>query len=290
LPAWLDRGFGPPAPPDFIGVGTHLSGSLWWRGLLGQHPQIRPPRDAWDAEIAEYHAIFRRREGEIAGEWSDRYSFHVWTAPLLKRAAPDAKLLVMLRDPVERYRRNLSMQLASDRETALPVQMAEAFSRSRYGAQVRALINVFGSERVLVLQQEACRLEPHHEYVRTLRFLGVDDRFVPRGLNAEEREFEDVPHPWLRRLRGKRVPVPVDLWPDIETALVRDLRDDMAALADLAPAIDLDLWPPFAAAPSTRARAADLPKPSRMSRRLIAGVVAGVAAVAGVGIAFTDLL
>jgi hypothetical protein len=285
-------------------MGTYLSGSRWWRSLLGQHPQIAPPRDSWaqnffnrfhaerfeERDIAEYHQIFRRREGQIAGEWSDRYSFHVWTAPLLKRAAPDVKVLVMVRDPVERYRRNLSLQLASERGAGLPVHMAEAFYRTRYGSQVRALINVFGAERVLVLQHEACRLDPHGEYVRTLRFLGVDDTFVPRGLDAEEKPFEEVSMPWLRRLRGKRVPVPVDLWPDIETALLRDLQQEMADLQALAPTIDLDLWPAFATAPSTRERQTALPKPSRMSRKLIAAAGVGAAGLVAVGIAFTDLL
>ena len=75
-------------PPDFIGVGTQRSGTTWWfRTLLG-HPQIRPPRgrrkelhffdrfctrELGDGDIAEYHELFPRLPGQIAGEWTPRY-------------------------------------------------------------------------------------------------------------------------------------------------------------------------------------------------------------------------
>ena len=47
-----------------------------------------------DADVDAYHALFPRKDGQLAGEFSNRYSYDVWTLPLIKRAAPDAKLLM----------------------------------------------------------------------------------------------------------------------------------------------------------------------------------------------------
>src|SRR5829696_1826406 len=108
---------GAPGPPDFIGVGALGSGTGWWHSMLVAHPEIRPPRsrtralhhfdpfcaaEMTDADVAAYHRSFPRRAGAITGEWTGRYMFDAWTPPLLRRAAPDAKLLVMLSDPIER--------------------------------------------------------------------------------------------------------------------------------------------------------------------------------------------
>ena len=106
-------------PPDFVGVGTQRSGTTWWFKTLLGHPQIRPPRgrrkelhffdrfcarELLDADVAEYHELFPRKPGQITGEWTPRYMHDFWTPRLLARAAPEAKLLIMFRDPVERYR------------------------------------------------------------------------------------------------------------------------------------------------------------------------------------------
>src|ERR1700754_4991997 len=116
-----------PGPPDFIGVGAVGTGAGWWLRMLLTHPEIRPPhtrrrslhyferfpaRELTDGDIAAYHEKFRPRPGSVTGEWTGRYLFDAWTPPLLKRAAPDAKLLGMLADPIERYRAIFTDRLA----------------------------------------------------------------------------------------------------------------------------------------------------------------------------------
>ena len=118
---------GAPGPPDFVGVGALGSGAGWWHSMLLAHPEIAPPRarrralhffdrfcarEMTGADVAAYHERFPRREGTISGEWTGRYMCDAWTPPLLRRAAPDAKLLVMLSDPIERYRAVFTERLA----------------------------------------------------------------------------------------------------------------------------------------------------------------------------------
>ena len=158
-------------PPDFIGVGTQRSGTTWWFETLLGHPRIRPPRgrrkelhffDRFGAEemtqahVEEYATLFRRRPGQIAGEWTPRYMGDAWALRLIKRAAPDTRILVLLRDPIE---------------------------RGRYGTQLKRLHELFDEEQILVLQYERCVLDPVGQYRRTLEHLRVDDH-VPDDVSS----------------------------------------------------------------------------------------------------------
>lgn len=246
-------------PPDFVGVGTHLGGSRWWARLLAAHPDISGPaggdwslgffepfcaREMGEDDVAAYHAHFPRRPGAVVGEWSDRYALDPWTPPLLRRAAPDAKLLLVLRDPVERYRRQLSRRMGDPRPAGEPIYMSEDVHRGRYASQLRVLRAFFDPERILVLQWERCLRDPRGEYARTLRFLGVDDRFAPRRLRPSRLAEEVAPR--VRRRLGLPAPAPVGLWPDIAATLRTEMTPEVEELRVLVPALDLGLWPAFA--------------------------------------------
>ena len=237
-------------PPDYVGVGTMAAGSLWWHGLLLSHPGVeaRPPqrrglhyferfcKEAMtDADVAAYHAQFERSEGRIVGEWTQRYVFDVWTPVLLARAAPDAKLLMLVSDPVERYRKKLASVRRDDPEGD-EYAMSDMAARGRYATQLRNLLAFFGREQVLVLQTERCVADPVSQYRRTTGFLGLDD-FVPERLRRS---------PW-QRLRGalrrdEERHEKADLWPELAEALRADLRPEAEALRELVPELDLSLW------------------------------------------------
>jgi len=270
-------------PPDFVGVGTYLAGTEWWMRMLTQHPQVTGPRggrlglyfferfctrEMTDENVAAYHDRFQRGPGVVAGEFSNRYSYDVWTLPLVKRAAPQAKILMILRDPVEHYRRSLAyrhgkrLSWHKRHRRGAPIYMAEDVHRSRFGAQLRALTHFFPRERILVLQLERLLRDPVAEYARTLRFLGVRDDFVPRALRRPPRT-DDSPieqcrllRPFglppeihvrpLRRLLGRPVPVQLELWEDIRASLLAELTEEVETLRRFDPGFDLSLWPSFA--------------------------------------------
>jgi hypothetical protein len=110
-------------PPDFVIFGAQKSGTTWWFRLIEQHPGVLQPPDQrpelhffdrlwgeWpDAEtIARYHRYFPRPEGKLIGEKTPEYLSCPWAPPMIKEAAPDARAIVLLRDPVERYVSGLS--------------------------------------------------------------------------------------------------------------------------------------------------------------------------------------
>jgi hypothetical protein len=266
-----------PAPPDFIGVGAFGSGTGWWHAMLLAHPEIRAPRgrkralhffdrfcaaELTDADVAAYHAHFPRRSGTIAGEWTGRYMFDAWTPPLLRRVAPDAKLLVMLSDPIERYRAIFTERLAkhAQRET---IYTADLVDRRSFGTQLARLRRFYDPERILVLQFERCRRDPLTQYRRTLEFLGVrDTAFAPRRLRRKAAGKPEalhvevllrlgLPEGTKRRVTERLTGRPLaretaPLWPDLEAALHTALDADVERLRELVPELDLSLWGNFA--------------------------------------------
>jgi hypothetical protein len=244
-------------PPDFVGVGAQRAGTSWWfRGAIETHPAYQRPGDFpkelhffdryWDGDVPHdlaerYARLFPRPEGKFTGEWTPRYMSDFWTLPLLRMAAPDARILVMVRDPLDRYRSAIAREsaLAAEEQEGGRVPLAvvsDAVWRGFYGEQLSRLLELFPEEQVLVLQYERCRAEPAAELRRTCEFLGIETPAEPserllreRGEGTSERRHEVS-----------------DLPPEVRDELVERWREDVSLLARLCPDLDLGLWPAFA--------------------------------------------
>ena len=230
------------APPNFVGVGTQRSGTTWWYEIVSAHPGAQPAphkelhylhrfwrRPFTDADAHAYARFFPRPPGRLTGEWSPGYLSHFWIPPLLQRAAPDARLLVLLRDPVERYRSGLALQLETSRPSA--AHASRAFRLGCYASQLEHLFGYFSPEQVLILQFERCLGDPKAELARTYRFLGLDDGFVPVDVSTA-RNASNACKP--------------DLTPDVHAALIAAYEPEVRRLPSLVPDLDLALWRNFA--------------------------------------------
>ncbi len=232
-------------PPDFVGVGAPKAGTSWWFKLILAHPDVYAPyekelmffnrafleREAAggvsDDDLLAYHQWFPRPAGSKAGEWTPSYLFAYRLPPLLHRAAPDVKILVMLRDPVERYR--------SDISRAMPHRIRrniryKGLVRGFYAAELAPWEEVFEPSSMLVLQYEACTRDPVGQLAATYRFLGLDDAFRPEGIRTA-----------VNKTKVKRSAAA-----GLERLFVQLYEPDVVALAARYPQIDLRLWPNFA--------------------------------------------
>jgi Sulfotransferase domain len=240
----------PVGPPDFVGVGAQRCGTTWWWRLLCDHPRIEVPqakelhffdsyfgREFTATDVDAYHQLFHRRAGSLIGEWTPRYMHDFWTAPLLHAAAPDTKLLVLLRDPMARYRSGLRHELPKIRRSLRrrrrrlvgALDANDALSRSLYHRQLERLLEHFDRGQLLVLQYERCTEDPGGELRRTYEFLGVDPA-------------DHVP-PFLTESVG-RSPRPRAQATDAATAAAHEIvRRDASDLKALVPDLDLELWP-----------------------------------------------
>lgn len=231
-------------PPDFVGVGTQKSGTSWWYEVIATHSAVHDVEAAHKerhyfstyfdkpfttADVERYHCWFPRPEGKLVGEWTPQYMHQAWVPRLLAQAAPDTKLLVLLRDPIERYRSGLTHYAARDWE--LDDRLAvDAANRGLYAHQLQRLHRSFAEDQVLVLQYEACRADPQAAARTTFAFLDLDPEQETTGIESE-----------INTTRMEKVNMPDHL-----RSTLQELYDpDVAELTKLVPSIDLDLWPNF---------------------------------------------
>jgi hypothetical protein len=220
-------------PPDFVGLGAQKAGTTWWFRMIVEHPGAAPCSQGYkeldffarywnqsftECERAAYHRHFPRTAGVVRGEWTPEYLLDPWSLACLWYSAPEARLLVMLRDPVERFRSSLTHIAAGIRKPNVR-DARIAFQRGCY------------AELLLVLQYERCRDDPRPELARTYAHLGLDDHPVPVArLN--------------RRFNATEIPK-VELGAEALDRLRHAYRPQVAALSKMFPDLDLDLWPNF---------------------------------------------
>jgi hypothetical protein len=234
-------------PPDFVGVGVQRCGTTRWFDLIASHPEVAAPRSAKElhyfdrfylggcspAETARYQEYFPRPAGARAGEWTPLYASAPWIPALLAAAAPEARLLVLLRDPVERYLSGLQHATRMARRRGAPLERyapLEQFARGFYHGQLTRLLHHFERSQLLVLQYERCAREPLPELRRTFEFLGLGDLEFDPDVEAHPRMQSDKP----------------ELDPLARESHVQAYRDDVVELIDAFPEIDVRLWPNFA--------------------------------------------
>ena len=229
-------------PPSFVGVGTQRAGTTWWHHLVTSHPDVHDARikelrffdrywrhEFGPADVDRYRRFFPRPPGRQVGEWSPGYVSHFWIPPLVRRAAPDARILVLLRDPVERFRSGLVLQSATQPRSQAVA--SAAFRLGCYATHLEQLYACFPSEQVLVQLHERCVADTPTELARTYAFLGLDDAYVP----------PDIATPYNRSVAAK-----ADLPAHARTSIVSAYRPEVARLRDLVPDLDVALWPDFA--------------------------------------------
>jgi hypothetical protein len=246
-------------PPDFVILGAQKAGTTWWFRLIEAHPGVVQPEtqrpelhifdrltDTWPtaAEVAAYHRFFPRPDGALAGEKTPEYLSSPWAIPMLAQAAPDAKVIILLRDPIDRYLSGRGHGLRGWRKAGKTFEaepLADrtrmvngAIAMSRYGAQIERVLRHFPREHVLVLQYERCVRDPRAEIARTYAFLGLP----PHELADDE----------LTRLRNVSTGERVAISDEHVAVLVEELLPDVRRVCELVPDLDLSLWPRFAAA------------------------------------------
>jgi hypothetical protein len=236
-----------PAAPDFVGIGVQKAGTTWWYELITSHPGVYrragvhkerhffarfATQEFTDHEAEDYRGWFARPPGTLAGEWTPDYISQPWTLPLLGEAAPEARLLVILRDPVERFLSGLAHDARHGAAGGVD-PLDAAFARGLYAAALEPWLADVPAERVLVLQYERCRADAAGELARTYRFLGLDDGYLPPSLERPQSPTLG-PKPALPPQARRRL---------------RDLyASDVARLVTLVPDLDLALWPEVAPA------------------------------------------
>ncbi|MGO8870407.1 MAG: sulfotransferase domain-containing protein [Acidimicrobiales bacterium] len=242
-------------PPTFVGIGVQKAGTTWWYEQIARHPQVHTRPDVhkerhffdrfgtepfWPSAIDDYAGWFPRPAGMLAGEWTPDYITLPWVPALLRRAAPEARLLLLLRDPVDR----LLSGLAHGRRMGDPVgtlEVADAVQRGFYHRSLRNWLAHFDPEQLLILQYERCAADPAGQLRTTTSFLGLDDSGP-----GPDRTFPAAadPEPPERQRKAPTVGSGT-LDPEVTRRLVAIFEPDVVTLVEQVPSVDLSLWPNF---------------------------------------------
>lgn len=178
----------------------------------------------------EYLGHFAAVSGEkVVGESSHVYLPSTEAARLIHEFAPDARILIMLRDPVTSIHSRHQQNVWMGREDILDFSAALAAEGDRregrrlppdtpYHAgllyreactmapQVRRYLDVFGRDRVYFALLEDLGAKPLETYRGVLQFLGVDPEFVPEEM-AVVNPGSGLRSVKLHRFRARVAPV-----------------------------------------------------------------------------------
>jgi hypothetical protein len=151
----------------------------------------------------DYESVFSHcRPGQLRGEASTPYLLSKEAAANIKAVNPDAKIIIMLREPVS-FMRSLHMEYLNEtiedetdflralekeprrragdelpRRVRCPSYLYYR-ERATYSSQLERYLAVFPRENVLVLTMEEFRDANEQYYRSVLELLGVDPEFMP---------------------------------------------------------------------------------------------------------------
>jgi hypothetical protein len=147
------------ALPDFVIIGAQKGGTSFLYQLLVQHPHVKP---AFAKEVHYFDLNFRKGDNwyrsyfpvqvrnsrkYITGEASPYYLFHPHAPRRASTVLPDAKLIVMLRNPVDRayshYQHQVKRGKGEGRETLTFEEAIEAEKRILPGEVSKMLQDEF---------------------------------------------------------------------------------------------------------------------------------------------------
>ena len=217
--------------PDFLGIGTQKGGTTSLQKLLEQHPDAFLPITKevqyftlhYNESEQWYREHFQQANSkQICGEITPYYLFHPEAPQRIHALIPKARLIVLLRDPVERalsqyfHARRLGFE-ELDLEAALAAeserlasgdpyshQKHSYLSRSRYELQLQRYQRLFAHQQLLILRSEDFFEKTEQSWKNIQDFLGLRESPLPQETikaNAGFGELSRVPprvREWIR--------------------------------------------------------------------------------------------
>ncbi len=266
--------------PNFIVIGAGKAGTRSLAAYLGAHPDVfvtNPKEPAffsrkWHKGLDWYRSLFTGANGLSArGEASTSYTVAALYPDVPERIAsvvPDARMIYLVRNPVERIRSHYIMSVELTREERDLCAILDEplyLDASRYGHQLDRYLQYFARGQILVLSSEELRTNRRAALRTVFDFIEVEPYVVVRGLDQELNRSADVRRPgpivegtaralrwtgalrmfsagtkrWVRSRLGHRVDV--DVPPDLELEIWDRLAPDLRRLREIV-GPEFDLW------------------------------------------------
>ncbi|WJW74447.1 sulfotransferase [Thiohalobacter sp. IOR34] len=213
--------------PNLFILGAMKSGTSSLHAYLGRHPQIYMSEEkepgyfldefTWHKGEDWYLSLFDAA-GDVLyrGESSTHYTKlprFGGASERLHEFAPEARLIYIMRDPVQRTISHYWHMVMSHDESRDMLQAVQENAQYRnvsyYAMQLRPYLERFPAEQIYTLTFEALIAAPEEELGKLFRWLGVDHGFSPdntgAGYNVGARQFVKPRHGGLlNRFRFSR--------------------------------------------------------------------------------------
>ncbi len=215
--------------PDFIIIGTQKGGTTSLFACLKQHPEVAMSRQKeahffnthFEKGLIWYKRFFPfKNSKKIAGEVTPCYMYHPQAAERMKAILPNVKLIVMLRNPIDRaysgyiMGREFGWDDTETFEAALeqeehykilkiktlqdnPKYYSEAqdrlfyLERSKYYSQLKLWFKYFKREQFLFIKSENFFKNPKNELTKVYDFLSIT-RLYPEDLKPRNARNYDA--------------------------------------------------------------------------------------------------
>lgn len=283
--------------PNFFIVGMPRSGTTSLYTYLKQHPQIflslykeplffckdldHRPHSVTSEEV--YYSLFEGAEDHLVrGEGSVWYLTSEVAAREIHKVSPRARIVVMLRDPLQMMQSLHSLYLRTGNEdiqdfaSALAAQEERGAGQripdrcyftngllymevARYYSKLERFYQVFGDEQIHVITFENFAADPLAECRKVFRFLGIDQQTAieldlgaakriirPQVMEQIRRAHPEVKAKLSRKLGKTHLGAkrkPLDKM--LEQKLRRTLAEDLQRTGHLT-GLDLSAWGPAA--------------------------------------------
>jgi len=232
--------------PDFLVIGAQKAGTTTLHHLLAKHPDLYLPaqkeihffslHDGYGLDWYGRHYCDAAPQ-QLCGDITPYYLFHPRAPLQIHTVLPEARLIVLLRDPVERALSqffhakrhgfeslDLEAALAAEQERLADAQQAletpgsqhyshqkhSYVSRSRYEHQLNRYAELFPTQQLMVCRSEDLFTEPTTCLDRITAFLGIKairpDLNVSIRANAGAGEATAVPDRIRQQLRAELAP------------------------------------------------------------------------------------
>jgi hypothetical protein len=217
--------------PDFIIIGAPKCGTSWLQGVLSQHPNIVMVPDEieyFSAHLERYpldwyvhhftqclaSAAATKPKIDVIGEKSARYcSITLDRIRVIHRLLPDARLILMTRDPVARHwshaKRYFSKQrINSHKDGVLAVPQSTLFDfltstrpLGEFSTMIANWTAVYPREQLLIVSQEKTLARPLETYAAVLAHIDVASDYDPASIRFLSEQ----------KNRGPRIEMPDDV-------------------------------------------------------------------------------
>lgn len=200
--------------PTMIGIGAQKCASSWVHAALGVHPQIgvSDPKEIdffsyyFDRGYQWYETHFApAATRQVRFEASPSYLHDPRTPERVHAYNPAMKILLMLRDPIDRAYSNHLHEVIKGHIG--PISFAEGLANNPayveqglYAMHLTRWLSVFPSDQILVLLAEEVATDPQSAASQVYAFAGVDPGFTSQVLHERRNESDRARSPLARAL------------------------------------------------------------------------------------------